>query len=161
MLSHESLQTELDSTQSYHHSPSKPRSRLFRKDCEKMGNIWQTFWKQNRFRGIFMNWNFTCFSHVLQYWDLWYRWRNLILHLIVLLEVEHADTNSATSWTAKMLAVIVFCTLDYKSNFMLLISLKCLKCLKVFVVGTDPLISILFSWIHWLSSPDFTSDMCS
>ena len=31
MLSHESLQTELDSTHSYHHSPSKPRSRLFRR----------------------------------------------------------------------------------------------------------------------------------
>ena len=59
-----------------------------------------------------------------------------------------------------MLAVIVFCTLDYKSNFILLISLKCLKCLKVFVVGTDPLISILFSWIHWLYSPDSVRVIC-
>ena len=26
-------------------------------------------------------------------------------------------------------------------------------------VGTGPFIGIVFSWIHWLSSPDFTSGM--
>ena len=31
----------------------------------------------------------------------------------------------------------------------------------VFGEGTGPLINIRFSWIHWLSSPDLISGMCS
>ena len=31
----------------------------------------------------------------------------------------------------------------------------------VFGEGTGPLINILLSWIHWLSSPDLISGMCS